>query len=703
MAPKLIITHEMERSSKLRKLENARRKLPFASASACSAWIQEIKRDPNLLEVPSGRKHFREARNNVVLKDMSSFGPMLQTVTLTKVDASTIDLFAAHPWAVLDIAISRSDRLKALVLKQLQRAPCTVDSPWHIILYSDEVTPGNVHAPLNKRKFQAVYWSFLELGPAALSHEEYWFVMMTEFSYTVRECAGGMSQVFVALCKLFFEPNGFNAAPSAGGVYLTSLDIRLFAAMGVVLQDGGAHKSVWHSRDGSKMCMLCKNLFTIKSELCDVDGTKLLSCGVTKLADLVPETSKNLRDKARYLHYHRKAPNFDDLQQGLGITYHPHMFLLDRYLDDYIDVVDSFMHDYMHAFWVDGIFNLVLYLLFETLFQQKRPIYATFSNFLLSWVWPGKLKVKATDLASIFGTERMNSSRKSKHIKCSAGDCWSLVIPLTVFVQQVLLQFGTCDSECKVFLSMLDVIDLITSTHKCKVEPADLLAKVQKFLDMFVEVWGFAMTTPKFHWLLHLPEYLQRLHEILAKCNIPGWLQNCFVLERKHKVGKRYATERHNTNNMKSGGLLSEVLCQHMSDLADAPIFKVGLADGKKPSKATHARIISALELDGNPAIQVARRSWHSEFSHSEQGDLVVFTCPESAVMRAGKVQLHFEVGGVAVSVIELYELRTRNGNYVVWQSANNLEWIETEHIRDPVTYNTLQDSKVAFIVPTEM
>lgn len=698
------IQHNMERSSKLRKLENARRKLPFASVSACSAWIQEIRKDPSLLEVPAHPKHFREARDDVVLKSMTSFGPMLQTVKMVKLDDTEMNLFVAHPWALLDFMISHSDRIKALVLKQLARAPCTMEQPWHIILYSDEVTPGNVHAPSNNRKFQAVYWSFLELGPAALSHEEYWFVMMTEFSSNVRECAGGMSQVFTSLIKLFFEPNGFNAAPSAGGIYLTSLGIRLFVVMGVVLQDGGAHKSVWHSRDGSKMCMLCKNLFTIKSALCDADGTELLTCGVTKLAELVPETSKSLRDKARYLEYHRRDPNFDDLQQALGITYHPHMLLLDRYLDAYVDVVDTFMHDYMHALWVDGIFNLVLYLLFEAFFQERRPIYKTFSEYVLSWAWPSKNKVKATDLAQIFGPDRMKSSRKARHIKCSASDCWNLIVPLTCFVQQVLMHFGTCEAECKVFLVLLEVMDLVTATSRCRVEPGILLAKIQMFLDLFVEAFGAEMTTPKFHWLLHLPDYLERMHDLFNdKLGVPGWLQHCFVLERKHKVGKRYAEPRQNTDRMRSGGLLSEVLCQNMSDVCGAPEFKLGLLDAKKPTKSTQAHIIRALELDGHTPIQVARRSWHNEFSHSNAGDFVVFTCAESAAMRAGTVQLHFEVAGIPASVIELYELVCRDNHYVIWKPSKDMEWIETTCIRDPVVFKTLPNGNVAFLLPVEM
>jgi hypothetical protein len=154
---------------------------------------------------------------------------------------------------------------------------------------------------------------------------------------------------------------------------------------------------------------------------------------------------------------------------------------------------------------------------------------------------------------------------------------------------------------------------------------------------------------------------------------------------------------------MKNGGLLSEVLCQHMSDVCGAPEFKVGLVDAKKPSKATQAHIIRTLELEGNTAIQVARRSWHNEFSHSNEGDFVVFTCFESPTMRAGIVQLHFEAAGIPVSVIELYELVSRHNSYVIWKPSKEMEWIETTLIRDPVVCKTLPNGNVAFLLPMEM
>ena len=91
----------MERSLKLRKLETTRRKLPHASAAFFSAVLKSVKDDPSLLEGPSRRQDFQQARNAVVLED-TSFGPMLVKVQVSKIDNTLMDVHVAHPFAVLD-------------------------------------------------------------------------------------------------------------------------------------------------------------------------------------------------------------------------------------------------------------------------------------------------------------------------------------------------------------------------------------------------------------------------------------------------------------------------------------------------------------------------------------------------------------------------------------------------------------------------
>ena len=63
-----------ERASKLRKLENFRRSIPFVSAAGLSAILQEVDK----VGVPElhQRKHLQEARDAKVMQH-ESYGPMI--------------------------------------------------------------------------------------------------------------------------------------------------------------------------------------------------------------------------------------------------------------------------------------------------------------------------------------------------------------------------------------------------------------------------------------------------------------------------------------------------------------------------------------------------------------------------------------------------------------------------------------------------
>ena len=98
----------MERSLKLRKLETIRRKLPHASAAFFSAVLKSVKDDPRLLEGPSRRQDFQQARNAVVLED-TSFGPMLVKVQVSKIDNTLMDVHVAHPFAVLEFSLKNNN------------------------------------------------------------------------------------------------------------------------------------------------------------------------------------------------------------------------------------------------------------------------------------------------------------------------------------------------------------------------------------------------------------------------------------------------------------------------------------------------------------------------------------------------------------------------------------------------------------------
>jgi len=197
----------MERLAKLARLEKFRRAKPRCSVRALNAILTDISKNglPDLL----GRQNFAQARNQIMQAE-TPYGPILQHITvIDKTDTQQI-IPIADPFATLWYFVkecSKEDNGFKRILKQkLLEKPPTIDQPWSIIMYSDEVTPGNVLALINNRRFHAIYWTFMELGSNVLSREDAWFTIMLEFSTWVNLMHAGLSQVFAQVIKQFFQP-----------------------------------------------------------------------------------------------------------------------------------------------------------------------------------------------------------------------------------------------------------------------------------------------------------------------------------------------------------------------------------------------------------------------------------------------------------------------------------------------------------------
>ena len=695
-----------DRPAKLKKLNDFRRRLPHVTASALSAILEDLKKN-GIPEGNTDRNALREARNLQNSK-ATKFGAVLQTLDVHDVHGGVEQVAIAHPLALLCVGVEDNDSFGAFLRQKLMQHPPSPEQPWSLLMYTDEVTPGNPLATLNKRKFHAIYWSFLEFGIEALSREESWFTVVTAYSTHVKNVSAGLSQLVAAVLKCFFSDDGANLA--LGGVLLPFGEdgIRLWAKLGGLLQDGGAHKSVWHSRgDGAcKFCILCKNLFDEESKVVDEDGTNLLRCNVLKFDELELASSSDLRKTARYLESKQGTTppgEFTNLQKALGMTHHKHALLLTRSLDAYVDPVAIYMHDWMHALFVDGVFNLVLYLLLETIIQIGfNDVYSVFSNYIANWKWPER--VHAAHLHEIFEDSRKDKHRKAMHIKCQASDGLSLVGVAALFVHNVLLLLekrgltsASCNNECYAFLALVDVIELIVASSKTNVPPQKLLTAVEKFLELFAHAWGVEWMVSKFHWLLHLPDPLARSR--FKK------LLNCFCLERKHRVPKRYATELTNPSKKNSKSLLMEVTSHHLGQLsnADAFAFDVGLVGASKARK--NIKQILTAELDLEPAdastLMVSMESRFNALATCKKGDVILYKAGLNS-FRAGVVDLHFSIHGSPITLISAYVLHKLESysGYSTWEFTDEQLCIETTDILETVVYSFLADGKLAVLLP---
>lgn len=635
----------MERAEKLRRLNVFRRSLPHISASALAAVLDEVARSgiPDL----RSRYHCQEATALELLGD-TPYGPLLTSVKVARIVGGDADVLVINPFAMLHKA-ALSVGFDTLLRKAFARTPCTPEQPWNLIVYSDEVVPGNQMSYENLRKLWVVYWSFLEFGMAILSREDAWFCMLAQRSTDVAKLCAGMSQVFGCLIKLFF---GGVHDLSSSGVLLTGPSgntVRIFAKLGMILQDGAAHKSVWHCKGdaGTKFCMLCLNLYSKKSEIVDENGENLLTCTLVHEDELHFASDDDIRGAVRRLAAKSiAAPHkeFQRWQQAIGFRHEPHNLMLDESLRDIVLPATQFCHDWMHAIFVHGVFNTVAFLLLHALVAAgRKDIWETFHGYMALWTLP--MRLGGGTAKDVFNPKRSASSRKAKAFKATASEGLSLINVMAYFVQAVIMQTRVCWHECKAFVALADVVDLLRVTSLGLAGPTQLRATIALFLNSCLDAGWQDWMHPKFHWLVHLPSQLARFKA----------LPTCWVHERKHRMVKRYATEICNTVAYEKS-ILGEVICHHLSELSKPDVFdSKGLVKPREASRRVRQLVAPELELPEDEPLLCSNEVRFSEFESCSKGDVVLLKEPGGEV-QAGQVWLHVSAWGIDLSIVSMWD-----------------------------------------------
>ena len=284
-----------------------------------------------------------------------------------------------------------------------------------MLLYSDEVVPGNQLSHDNHRKHWVIYYSFLQFGALPLTSEDLWFTIACKRSALLALALAGISQAFSAVLKhLFCESTSFHRS----GLVLNAPDgreVRIFVKLSHILQDGDAHKRVWNITGdaGTRFCMLCRNVFAEKSgisamtdESGEMETVELLTMSVVHYNDLVLSTDASIRATIQELEEARATDSAGDFvfrQQAYGFKYCPRSLLQTPALLDVVKPATQFMHDWMHAMVVHGAFNTIMFLMLQAMINAGfTDAYEQFSEFLRLWTWPKRSRMNSIDLANIF-------------------------------------------------------------------------------------------------------------------------------------------------------------------------------------------------------------------------------------------------------------------------------------------------------------
>jgi len=150
------------RPAKLQRLNNLRRSVPHVSQSALSAILEDVNRNgvPDLIN----RNAIHESREAAVDMD-TPFGKLHQVLELEPARGTKkIHLSVIHPLGLLWVLCSTCACFSCYMEQVMLALPPTFDNPWALILYSDEVTPGNPLATKTIVKYRLCIGVFSSLG-----------------------------------------------------------------------------------------------------------------------------------------------------------------------------------------------------------------------------------------------------------------------------------------------------------------------------------------------------------------------------------------------------------------------------------------------------------------------------------------------------------------------------------------------------------
>ena len=432
------------RATKLSKLDGFRRNLPFMTATALAAVVDEIKKK-GTPEV-CNKKSIREATKQNLVD--SGYGSVITKVPVVCRDGSTRDLVMANPLALLLAAYNQGGAFYSLAQSTMLEKPCSLDCCWKAIFYMDEVQPGNQLGVHQGRKCWACYFSLEEFGPVHLQKEAAWLTLLVERTTKVQELHAGVSQIFTALMKFFFAHPQWDVQ---SGLLLKGpphgKNVRLHIKPGSILQDGGAHKQIFHAKGDSatRFCFICSNLVAGRSQL--VNGENQLTCQLVDRQNLCMATDQDIKDTIQRLKANKdkmSAENFKLFQQATGFNYEPYGLLFSTDLEDKLAPVTLYVHDWMHCLVANGVFHTMLTAWLDAA-QQHVDIYNQLQDYLSLWKHQ-----KNNKLDQLFSPKRKASNKEACVFKCDASEALSLCPILCYYMQRTFVKANTLLDETNV-------------------------------------------------------------------------------------------------------------------------------------------------------------------------------------------------------------------------------------------------------------
>lgn len=529
---------------------------------------------------------------------------------------------------------------------------------------------------------QVIYWSFKQCGMGALCVENQWNVLGVARSHLVKRLAGGMSQYTKMALHMFYRPfdckNGIRLQiGQQNSCIVIFSEVRIFvgdeAALKELLQFKGA--------SGARLCPLCANVLDRKSDLLLRESTGTFVPSTTlDHSQIIAETNESVAEAIRFLegnngHVSREA--FGRMQQFTGWNFCQHGVLKCSQLD--IKPIDALMWDWMHIYVAGGIYQVEMGLLLEQLRGcgvSQADLHATLQGFS----FPRGIASRGVTGRNVFEKKLQGSDP----IKCSASEALSVYSVLRfIFIE--LRHAGRVDGirECiDSYLKMARVLDLLVNLKKGTVKASVLQDAILDHLRAYQMARGQERWLPKHHMAWHLAS-MYASHKMLC---------SCFTHERKHKCIKKYTSQSMNTWNAWERSVLTDVLRDHINDVATTFFTTVGLIAPSDATPACQFVLQSVLQGDVTDVVKVSLDAAFSGGARCSSKDMLLLDL--NGQNRVGEAIFFCQVGDKYFAFVELWTSLGHNE----FQHSTDRMLCDLSCVRDVCIYRTREDRKA--VVP---
>ena len=511
------------------QLQQALLSEPGCTKTALINILQQLHRRNALMpghDLGNTRRSTKRRLQNAIEARVSSktpYGPVVQELNL----CPEVSQWAIiHPLAWLHFLCEDSDAFATLMAATIGDHA----KPLTVVIYIDELCPGNPLRPEKSRTLQAIYWVFAEFPQHVLQTSGSWFLFGVMRSTIASQIPGGPSGLVARILHTFFtSPNNF----ATGAIIGSHASARVCRAVfGGFLCDEKAHKEIWcvKGASGTKCCVTCKNLVR-GVDTSSSNYLQGLSCSIVALLDQHDNDSVYaMVDLLRSSKTIMNKTKFEALQQALGLNWEPHGLLFDDSLRPIVRPIDNCLRDWFHMLLSGGMAGTEIALLLQCLADEgvSHSHVTAFAAAIVLPVADGKVDPLWFDPSRTLA-DQMRTPSASDHI--------TMVSIMDAFLEDAVRPTGMLSMQTDSFRVLAALIDHLTLGAEAAMAKIDSIeALVSSHHNLFARCY-LSHLKPKAHNMLHLTQNMMHI----------GRLMSCFVTERKHRSVKAAAlhTFRH--------------------------------------------------------------------------------------------------------------------------------------------------------------